>query len=79
MNLELKDWLIKNWYKILVFIVVGCIVIFLITMLMKGLSSQAEIESWFKKPLSQFKISDIFILLIIHALISRSEHKCNCK
>ena len=61
-------WIKENWIKITVTIVV---IVFL------GLISQIDTspDSWFAKPIRDLTIHDIIYIVILHAVLSRSDRK----
>lgn len=74
MNKKIKYWLTENWMLVLpsgIFIVYLCIIFFVL--------NSGGAQTWFKKPLDKFTTGDLLILVLVHAWISKSVNKCNCK
>jgi len=70
----MKNFIKEYWGLLLA----AGVLIFIIWVSFRGLSSEG-MKWWYGKPMSKFTAGDILILVIVHALISKSDNNCNCK
>lgn len=74
MEKRIKSWIKENWWWLFGLIFIVGILIWLFSSL-----SLPETKQWCDRPLSELRVIDVLIIVIVHAWINRSENKCNYK
>jgi hypothetical protein len=66
----MKKWLKDNW---IILVIVGFVVMWLVIM---GISLNSDsAKEWFNKSYTKITVGDIFIIVVVHAFINRSDKK----